>query len=184
MGRLEDSIEHYKSFLRDAKPEGKLREYVEKFIDEQSAELARQREAKRFETERAARERERKAQEQRPRGSPLVPAPPIDVEPWYRDAVGWSLGGAGVAVFGVGLGLFINGAYVRGDAENASNQSAAEDQFRRADIQQLSGGAAMTVGTGLMIAGVVRLIATETPAERLVVLTTPRGLVVGLGGTF
>jgi hypothetical protein len=80
--------------------------------------------------------------------------------------------------------LFINGAYVRGDAENASNQSAAEDEFRRADIQQLSGGAAMAVGTGLVIGGVVRLIATDTPPERLVILTTPRGLVVGLGGTF
>jgi sRNA-binding protein len=184
LGRLEESIEHYKSFLREAKPEGKLREYVEKFIDEQSAELARQRQAKRLEAERAARERERKAQEQQARSSRSVAAPPTDVEPWYRDTVGWSLGGAGIAVFGVGLGLFINGAYVRGDAENASNQSAAENEFRRADIQQLTGGAAMAVGTGLVIGGVVRLIATDTPAERLVILTTPRGLVVGLGGTF
>jgi TolB-like protein len=114
-------------------------------------------------------------------GKAVAPAP---VEGWSRRTWGWTVGGGGVAVIGVGalFGLQARAAY---DAEKkasaAGDQAAYEkkkDEAKQksmlADVCFVTGGVAAGVGAYLLLTG---------PAP-VAVMPTDGGLVAVLSGTF
>ncbi len=111
-----------------------------------------------------------------PHALAVTPAPradgPVPVEipderqearPWYRDWMGWSLVAGGVAVAGLGGGLFLYGGSLHDDAEGTFDRAEAEELNQSANSYRLVGGSMFVAGLAVASAGVVKLVLTDSP---------------------
>ncbi|HVR61962.1 MAG TPA: hypothetical protein VMU50_08690 [Polyangia bacterium] len=83
-----------------------------------------------------------------PTPAPAVPAPSVDRGPWYRDAAGGVLLGAGIVAAGVGAGLVISAA-------DATNTGVTYDDYsqKRASIERRWNIGAVALAAGAVLAG-------------------------------
>ena len=108
----------------------------------------------------------------------------VEHRPWYTDAVGDVLTGAGV--IGVATGatfLVLARSDSQADASTAAEHASLEDRARQ---RSLIGGVSLGVGTALVVGGIVRY-ATRDSERRLDVAAAPHpdgGWSVALAGRF
>jgi tetratricopeptide (TPR) repeat protein len=84
------------------------------------------------------------------------------IERWYDDTWGWAITGAGVAVVGLGVGLYVAASGKEDDA-NAGNVDELKRQqlLEDADDFRLFGGISLGLGGVAIAAGVVKLVLTD-----------------------
>lgn len=90
-------------------------------------------------------------------------------EPWYRDALGWGLTGAGAAAVGGGLFALIRASSLEGDADDEDDLQERDRLLDSADTSRFIGIGLVAAGAGLAVAGLIKLAvspgATERPVE-------------------
>jgi tetratricopeptide (TPR) repeat protein len=120
-------------------------------------------------------------------GSATTPADPPKPMPserpplrWYRDPWGGALVGSGVFVGGIGIGLLVSAVRLDRDAGDASTEGAYEASREDAVLRQRVGIATVAVGSGLVVAGVVRwaLVGTRGRRSRTAFVPAPMGMAV------
>lgn len=94
---------------------------------------------------------------------PIVPPP---VAPKKTDALGVALVVSGGVIATAGLGLFGGAFGVRGRANDETDFTAFRKGARRADAMYWSGVALTTVGTALLVGGIVRLVLEKRRVRR------------------
>jgi tetratricopeptide (TPR) repeat protein len=171
LGRYKEAIWHYKQFLDRAKPEGELKDAIDGFIKEMSAEL------------------ERKAMTQPPVGpAPDVNEPPppespptvltmIDRgEPWYRDGLAWGLTGVGAIAAGLSIGLAVNAKGLDDDANAEPQQNERDALHSRASNRRLIGTVAGVTGGVLLVTGIIKLAIRPTDRKRTITTSMRLGV--------
>ncbi|MGH9889185.1 MAG: hypothetical protein ACREBE_26865 [bacterium] len=177
LGKYQEAIWHYNRFLARGKPEGELLDAVNGFIAQMKSEL------------------EKKAMTQPPTdAAPPTPVRPISQAPlhderpvttpgdaWYRDGVGWGLTSAGLVGLAVGGVFFVNGAKLTDEA-NASLSQLERHRLRdQASTRNLLGTIIGIGGTGLLTAGIIKLVVHHKEPGRLAawnVAASPAGVLV------
>lgn len=104
-----------------------------------------------------------------PAPPPPPPVPPDDraaSPPWYRDRLGWSLVGSGVALGIVATGVGISSAVQRTRADDADLEVDYARATERADRRSTAAIVIGSVGGLLTVAGIVRwaIVAARTPS--------------------
>ena len=169
MGDYAKAIEQYRTFIESAKPGRPLRRLIECHITSMSAELDRA--ASTAPPTGPESTRPRDATTPPPEttatatSEPAKPAQPLELqldepaerEPWQADTLGWTIGGAGLVVAGVGGFLLLDARGLRADANDEDSEPARIDLRERADKHQSWGTAATITGGALLIAGIVKL---------------------------
>lgn len=99
---------------------------------------------------------------------------------WYRDPWGGALVGSGVFVGGIGVGLLVSAVRLDRDAADASTEGAYEASREDAVLRQRVGIATVSVGSALMVAGIVRwaIVGTRGRRHRAAFLPAPGGITV------
>jgi tetratricopeptide (TPR) repeat protein len=89
------------------------------------------------------------------------PVPESDgdpAKPWYADGAGWALVGLGVVGMSVGLGVYVTGRRDTVDAPRVETESDYLEQVDRARVMQQAGVGVLGAGSGLLLAGIIRLV--------------------------
>lgn len=99
---------------------------------------------------------------------PVEPDPnPVPPRPEPKpDTLGVVLTSVGAVVAGVGVGVFGGAFAVRGRADDAFDVATFERGVRRADAMYWSGVALMSVGTAVLVGGIVRLVLVRKRSAR------------------
>lgn len=99
---------------------------------------------------------------------------------WYRDPWGGALVGSGVFVGGIGIGLLVSAVRLDRDAGDASTEGAYEASREDAVLRQRVGIATVAVGSGLVVAGVVRwaIVGARGRRSRTAFVPAPMGVAV------
>lgn len=159
--RYQDAIWHYQRFIHESPQTPEHVEAAQKFITEMQAELD-QKAMTEPPTESAdAASQSKVAPEPKPptpHAGVVAPLPPpARPEPWYDDAMGWGLAGAGLVGLGVSGALFISASGLNSDADHATTQTEAKQLRDRADTRSLIGTVVGIGGAALFVGGVVKL---------------------------
>ena len=99
---------------------------------------------------------------------------------WYRDPWGGALVGSGVFVGGIGVGLLVSAVRLDREAGDASTEGAYEASREDAVLRQRVGIATVSVGSALVLAGIVRwvLVGTRGRRGRAAFLPAPGGVTI------
>lgn len=177
MGDYAKAIAQYTKFLETVKPGRPLRRLVECHVASMSAELERAAatappagpESTKSMDTRATPPTDTSTQGATSAGTASLPTPPppsLDLQlgdhehprdPWHADPVGWTVGGTGLAIVGVGGFLLLEARGFRAEAEDEPREDVRIDLRERADSRQTWGTAATVTGGALLIAGIVKL---------------------------
>ncbi len=85
---------------------------------------------------------------------------------WYRDWIGWSLVAGGVAVAGLGGGLFVHGTGLHDDAEATLDLDEADRLNESGTSYRTAGGIMLVAGLAVSAVGVVKLAITDSSTSR------------------
>lgn len=176
MGDYAKAIAQYRTFIETAKPGRPLRRLIECHITSMSAELERAASTApptgpETTTPRDATPREEsaptvgEAATATTTTTSAAPTPPLALEldesarrePWQADTLGWTIGGTGLAIAGVGSFLLLDARGLRADANDEDSEPARIDLRERADARQTWGTAATVTGGVILVAGIVKL---------------------------
>jgi tetratricopeptide (TPR) repeat protein len=78
-------------------------------------------------------------------------------KPWFKSIAGWALVGGGVALEGVGIGLFVNANSLDAQIPNAPSLMRATQLQQERDAYRTGGAVVCAVGGAALVAGVVVL---------------------------
>lgn len=176
MGDYTRAIAQYRKFLETAKPGRPLRRLVECHITSMSAELER---AASKAPPTGPEPTKATPPERTPASTTSVPAaltfpdgalppqPPASLdgripvgtmrESWQADTVGWTIGGAGLAITAVGGYLLLDARSLRADADDEPREDLRIDLRERADGRGTWGTVAAISGGLILTAGIVKL---------------------------
>jgi len=157
IGDYRAAIFQYQRFL-SANPPQEMVVSVQKLLDQMRAELDRQ----------AMREKPTEAITGLEKPTTVVAssaAPSSVVEPWYADAFGWGLSGAGAVAIGAAGYLFVSASSLTDDASNTPDQTRRHDLENQAHTRNVVGAVVVVGGIGLLAAGVIKLVVHSAPAH-------------------
>ena len=98
--------------------------------------------------------------------------------PWFRDPLGWTLVGVGVAGLAVG-GTFVGLAYNANDGStDAGSDVAFADERDRAQRREIIGTVGFALGAAAIIGGTIRLAVLRAKRRRPEVGLSPSGITV------
>jgi len=116
-----------------------------------------------------------------PPANPVVIPPRSAAEPWYADALGWGLAGAGAIGVVASAGLLVSASGLDDDADSAPSQQQLNALHDKADTRRLLGTVIGVGGVALLATGVIKL-AIHPKAEASTGVThvglAPSGFVV------
>lgn len=143
LAKYPDAIWHYERYLRSGVATPEENESINRWIEEMKGEL------------------EQRAKSTPPTEPATMQPQPVIVQsraaPWYHDAFGWGLTGAGVVVSAVGAALLVDAASLRDDANMTSSEQQQNALHDKADSRAL-GGTILAIGGGaLLVTGIVKL---------------------------
>ncbi len=154
LGNHKEALWYYEHFLKRGKPTGELRELVESLIAGVKAEQAKA----------ITRPPAEPAPPQQPSPALLPPKPleppPASVvtrEPWHRDRVGLAITAVGVVGAGISGALFLSARSLEADANREDRDLSRSELRDRVHTRRLAGSIAGIAGTGLAIAGIIKL---------------------------
>lgn len=95
-----------------------------------------------------------------------VAAGPTSVTPsWYRDPIGWTLSGGGLAVGAVGVGFLLNAANLEDAANEESSETRKNELRDQAGNRRLFGYTLVGVGAVALVTGIVKLAMRPSGGE-------------------
>jgi len=80
-----------------------------------------------------------------------------EVDPWYRDGLGWGLTGGGVIAAGTGAWILVDAQAIESDANTEPTQSVREQLRDRASSRRVAGSIFGIIGLGSLVVGIVKL---------------------------
>jgi len=124
------------------------------------------------------------------RPDPVQPAQPVQPQadstsPWYKDAIGGTLMGLGIAGVATGATFLVLARQAERNADDAAAYQTFDGFARTAERDRTISLIAFGAGGALMIAGVIRYITRPSGSSpRVSAMVGPSGGVVSLQGAF
>lgn len=184
--KYKDAIWHYQRFLKESPETVEHDEAVKKFIEQMQAELD-QKAMTAPPTEDANAPAPKPITPTSAPTTPAAPAatsedeeapPPATTDAWYRDPIGWSLVGGGVAALGASTYFLLDARSKDLDSNKTPGQTEQASLRDTAHSHRLIGGIVGGIGIAAVAAGVVKLVLHTTSDER----AETAGLGIGITG--
>jgi tetratricopeptide (TPR) repeat protein len=182
--KYKDAIWHYQRFLKESPETVEHDEAVKKFIEQMQAELDQK-------AMTAPPTEDANAPASAKPTTPAAPTPtaptatnedeetppPATTDAWYRDPIGWSLVGGGVAALGASTYFLLDARSKDLDSNKTPGQTEQASLRDTAHSHRLIGGIVGGIGVAAVAAGVVKLVLHARSADEH---TETAGLGIGI----